>query len=97
MIINVEADELAMDIPYDPHLQVVDVRKEIEFADSHVKNAVNMPLADMTDVALIAAFEDDQNLYLHCGGGYRSVIACSLLKKQGLHNVRNISKAAGQK
>lgn len=90
MIINIEADELAMDIPFDPNLQVVDVRKEIEFADGHVKNALNLPLADMTDVALLAGFEDHQNLYVHCGGGYRSVIACSLLKKQGIHNVRNI-------
>ena len=90
MIISIEADELAMDIPHDPNLQVIDVRKEIEFADGHVKTAINMPLADMTDVALIAAFEENQNLYVHCGGGYRSVIACSLLKKQGLHNVRNI-------
>ncbi|MDN3658500.1 rhodanese-like domain-containing protein [Ferruginibacter paludis] len=91
MIISVEADELAMDIPFDPNLQVVDVRKEIEFADGHVKNAINMPLADMTDVALIAGFEENQNLYLHCAGGYRSVIACSILKKQGLHNLRNIT------
>jgi hydroxyacylglutathione hydrolase len=91
MIISVEADELAMDIPHDPNLQVVDVRKEIEFADGHIKNAINMPLADMTDVAMIAGFEETQNLYIHCGGGYRSVIACSLLKKQGLHNLRNIA------
>ena len=91
LIINVEADELAMDIPFDQNLQVVDVRKEIEFADGHVKTAINMPLADMADVALIASFEENQNLYLHCGGGYRSVIACSLLKKQGLHNIRNIA------
>ena len=90
MIISVEADELAMDIPFDPYLQVVDVRKEIEFANGHVKTAINMPLADMTDVAMIAGFEENQNLYIHCGGGYRSVIACSLLKKQGLHNLRNI-------
>jgi hydroxyacylglutathione hydrolase len=91
MIITVEADELAMDLPHDPNLQVVDVRKEIEFADGHVKTAINMPLADMTDMAMIAGFEENQNLYLHCGAGYRSVIACSLLKKQGLHNLRNIS------
>jgi len=91
MIITIEADELAMDIPHDPNLQVVDVRKEIEFADGHVKAAINMPLADMTDMAMIAGFEETQNLYLHCGGGYRSVIACSLLKKQGLHNVRNVA------
>ena len=91
MIISVEADELAMDIPFDTNLQVVDVRKEIEYAEGHVKDAINMPLADMTNVVMIASFEDSQNLYLHCGGGYRSVIACSLLKKQGLHNVRNIA------
>ena len=91
MIINIEADELAMDIPYDPNLQVVDVRKEIEFADGHVKNALNMSLADMTDIALIAGFEENQQLYIHCASGYRSVIACSLLKKQGFHNLRNIT------
>lgn len=90
MIINVEADELAMDIPYDSNLQVVDVRRETEFADGHVKNAMNMPLNEMTDVALIAGFEENQNLYVHCGGGYRSVIACSLMKSHGLHNLRNI-------
>lgn len=90
MIIDVEADELAMDIPHDPNLQVVDVRREAEFADGHVKYAINMPLNDMTDLAMIAGFEENQNLYLHCGGGYRSVIACSLLKSQGVHNLRNI-------
>jgi glyoxylase-like metal-dependent hydrolase (beta-lactamase superfamily II)/rhodanese-related sulfurtransferase len=91
MIIDVEADELAMDIPHDPNLLVVDVRRETEFGEGHVKNAINMPLNEMTDVALIADFEDDQNLYVHCGGGYRSVIACSLMKSHGLHNLRNIA------
>ncbi len=91
MIISVEADELAMDIPFDINLKVVDVRKEIEFANGHVKNAINMPLAEMTNMVMIASFEENENLYLHCGGGYRSVIACSILKKQGLHNVRNIA------
>ncbi len=90
MIIDVEADELAMDIPHDPNLQVVDVRRETEFADGHVKSAINMPLNEMTDLALLADFEENQNLYVHCGGGYRSVIACSLLKSQGIHNLRNV-------
>ncbi|MEJ7587110.1 MAG: rhodanese-like domain-containing protein [Ferruginibacter sp.] len=90
MIIDVEADELAMDIPHDLHLQVVDVRRETEFADGHVQTAINLPLNDMTDLALIAGFEENQNLYIHCGSGYRSVIACSLMKRQGLHNLRNV-------
>jgi hydroxyacylglutathione hydrolase len=90
MIINIEADELAMDIPHDDHLVVVDVRRETEFADGHVKGAQNIPLDEMTDVATIANFEDNQNLYIHCAGGYRSVIASSLIKRQGVHNLRNV-------
>lgn len=90
MIIDVEADELMMDIPHDEQLVILDVRRQTEFADGHLKNAVNLPLNDMTDPALIANIEDEQNLYVHCAGGYRSVIASSLLKRQGLHNLRNI-------
>ena len=90
LIIDIEADELIMDMPHDPNLIVVDVRKEVEYADGHLKDAVNLPLGEMTDVAQIANFEDNQNLYVHCAGGYRSVIASSLLKKQGIHNLRNV-------
>ena len=90
MIINIEADELAMDLPHDDNLVVVDVRREAEFADGHVKGAQNIPLNEMTDLATIANFEDNQNLYIHCAGGYRSVIASSLIKRQGFHNLRNI-------
>jgi rhodanese-related sulfurtransferase len=91
MIIDVEADELAMDIPHDDNLIVVDVRKETEYADGHVKDAVNLPLSEMTDPALITNIEESDNLYVHCAGGYRSVIASSLLKRQGFHNLRNVS------
>ncbi|RYY69135.1 MAG: rhodanese-like domain-containing protein [Chitinophagaceae bacterium] len=90
MIIDVEADELIMDIPHDPNLKVVDVRRETEFADGHLANALNLPLNEMTDVAELAQFEDNENLYVHCAGGYRSVIAVSLLKRQGIHNLRNV-------
>jgi len=90
LIIDVEVDELAMDIKHDPNLVILDVRKEVEYGDGHIKNALNLPLSDMTDVAQIANFEDEQNLYLHCAGGYRSVIAASLMKRQGYHNLRNV-------
>ncbi len=91
MLIEVEADELAMDLPHDPHLVVVDVRRETEFADGHIKGAVNIPLADMTDPGSMANLEETQNIYVHCAGGYRSIIAASLLKRQGIHNLRNVS------
>ncbi|MEI2739013.1 MAG: rhodanese-like domain-containing protein [Chitinophagaceae bacterium] len=90
MIIDVEADELMMDIPHDNNLVVVDVRRPTEFADGHLKDALNLPLNDMTDPAMMASLEEDQNLYVHCAGGYRSVIAASLLKRQGIHNLRNV-------
>ncbi len=79
-----------MDLPHDPHLNIIDVRRETEFANGHVKDATNLPLHEMTDPAQLANFEDHQNLYIHCAGGYRSVIAASLFKKQGLHNLRNV-------
>ncbi|MGZ3940422.1 MAG: rhodanese-like domain-containing protein, partial [Flavisolibacter sp.] len=90
IVINVEADELAMDIPFDEKLVVVDVRKPTEFAEGHVKNAVSLPLNEMADPVHLSGFDEDQNLYVHCQGGYRSVIATSLLKRQGIHNIRNV-------
>lgn len=90
MIIDVEADELAMDLPFDQNLVIVDVRRETEFADGHVQGALNIPLAEMTDPGNLANLEETQNLYVHCAGGYRSVIASSLMKRQGIHNLRNI-------
>ena len=44
----------------------------------------------MNDPASMANIEDDHNVYVHCAGGYRSVIAASMLKRQGIHNLRNV-------
>ena len=96
MIIDVEADELAMDIPFDDNLLVVDVRRETEFADGHVKGALNLPLNEMTDPGSMVNLEEHFNIYLHCGGGYRSIIAASLLKRQGIHNIRNVAGGWGK-
>jgi hydroxyacylglutathione hydrolase len=90
MIINVEPDEMAMDLPFDENMVVVDVRREAEFADGHIAGAVNIPLEEMTDPATMANITENQNLYVHCAGGYRSVIAASLLKREGIHNLRNV-------
>lgn len=90
LIIDVEVDELAMDLPYDDHLIAVDVRREAEFGDGHVRGAVNIPLNDLTDPGSMANIEEHQNLYIYCGSGYRSVIAASLMKRQGIHNLRNV-------
>ena len=90
MIIDIEPDELAMDIPHDNLLEIIDVRKPAEFEAAHVKGAVNMPLDTLADPLNVAMIDDDNNLYVHCAGGYRSVIAASLLKRHGYHNLRNV-------
>jgi rhodanese-related sulfurtransferase len=90
MIIDVEPDELLMDLPFDEKLVVLDVRKPTEYADGHLPGSINLPLNDLNDPANMATINDDENVYVHCGGGYRSVIASSLLKRQGIHNLRNV-------
>ena len=90
LIIEVEPDELLMDLPFDKNLVVLDVRNETEFAEGHLPDAINLPLNQMNDPASMGNIEDHHNLYVHCGGGYRSVIASSLLKRQGIHNLRNV-------
>ena len=90
LIIDIEPDELAMDIPHDNLLEIIDVRKPSEFDMAHVKGALNVPLDTLTDPAHVAMIDDTKNLYVHCAGGYRSVIAASLLKREGYHNLRNV-------
>lgn len=96
MIIDIDPDELAMDIPHDSRLEVIDVRKPTEYEAGHVKGAVNVPLDTLADTVTVANIDDDKNLYIHCAGGYRSVIAASLLKRQGYHNLRNVLGGFGQ-
>lgn len=90
MIVNVEPDELAMDLPFDDHLVVIDVRRPNEFAEGHIPGAINIPLSNMADPGSMAQIGEEDNLYIQCSAGYRSVIASSLLKRQGIHNLRNI-------
>ncbi len=90
LIIDVEADELAMDIPFDDKIYVVDVRKQPEHANGHLKDSVNIPLDTLTDPGSMAGFDETQNIYIHCAGGYRSVIASSIIKREGFHNIRNV-------
>lgn len=90
LIIDIDADELAMDMPHDNRLEVLDVRKPGEYEAGHVRGATNLPLNTMMDPLNLAMVDSEHNLYVHCAGGYRSVIAASLLKRQGFHNLRNV-------
>jgi len=96
MIIDIEADELAMDIPHDENLEIIDVRKQGEFDAGHIQGATHAPLDTLMDPFNIALIDTDKNLYIHCAGGYRSVIAASLFKRQGYNNLRNVLGGYGK-
>jgi len=63
---------------------VIDVRKPGEFSGEHVENAISIPLDFMNNH--MAEFPKDEPFILHCAGGYRSIIAGSILKSRGFNN-----------
>ncbi|QBN17586.1 MBL fold metallo-hydrolase [Flavobacterium nackdongense] len=70
------------------NVPVFDVRKEGEFTSEHIDVAHSTPLDFINDH--IAEFPKEEEFYVHCAGGYRSVIAASILKARGYHNVINV-------
>lgn len=67
---------------------IIDARKPGEFEAEHVKNAINLPLDTINDNFQSVPTGDP--FFLHCAGGYRSVIMASLLKSRGINNIINI-------
>ena len=68
---------------------VVDSRKPGEYQSEHIDKAINIPL-DTINSHLQEIPKND--FYLHCAGGYRSVIMASILKSRGIHNMINVEK-----
>ncbi|MCZ6595689.1 MAG: MBL fold metallo-hydrolase [Bacteroidetes bacterium] len=68
--------------------KVFDVRRNTEFISEHLINAENTPLSTLNDH--LAEFPEAETFYLHCLSGYRSMIASSILKGRGIHNLINI-------
>ncbi|HEX2898383.1 MAG TPA: rhodanese-like domain-containing protein, partial [Bacteroidia bacterium] len=74
---------------HDPRKSVVvDVRKETEYAAEHVEEAYSKPLAYIND--WIKDIQPDQHFFLHCAGGYRSMIAASILQARGYRNFSEV-------
>jgi hydroxyacylglutathione hydrolase len=68
---------------------VFDVRKEGEFTAEHLTIAENTPLDFLN--SYLASFPKNDHFYVHCAGGYRSVIAASILKSRGIHHVIDVA------
>ena len=73
--------------------KVFDVRKPGEYAAEHIENVPSTPLDFLNDH--ISEFPSDEDFYLHCAGGYRSVIAASILKARGFHKVIDVAGGYG--
>lgn len=68
--------------------KVVDIRKETEYAAEHVDEAYSRPLAYIND--WIKDLNPDEHFFLHCAGGYRSMIAASILQARGYRNFSEV-------
>ena len=86
---SIEASELEEVLHQNPNAKVIDVRKEGEFVAEHVDGAVNLPLDFIND--LMAEFPKEEMMYIHCQGGYRSMIAASILKARGYHHLVDVA------
>lgn len=69
-------------------VKVFDVRKESEFNSQHIEGAINTPLGSINDH--LASFPKDEPFVFHCAGGYRSMIASSILKSRGWDNFEDV-------
>lgn len=70
-------------------VQVFDVRKESEYQSEHIEKAKNTPLDFLNNY--LTDFPTEDIFYVHCAGGYRSMIASSILKSRGIHNIIDIA------
>jgi len=73
----------------DEGVPVFDVRKQGEYSASHVPSASHTPLGFINDY--LTLFPKSAPFYIHCAGGYRSVIAASILKSKGIHGGINVT------
>ncbi|GAB3546494.1 MBL fold metallo-hydrolase [Spirosoma fluminis] len=85
---SISADEFADRWERNPQLSVIDVRRPGEFATEHVRGAENFALDTLNDH--MAEIRRDEPVYVHCAGGYRSMVANSILKARGFDNIVNV-------
>lgn len=70
------------------HSKIVDVRKIPEYSAEHIHNALNMPLDTISE--WVKTIDDSEHFFLHCAGGYRSMIAASILNSHGIRNFTEV-------
>ena len=87
MVISITPEELALDLKHSDD-QVLDVRKESEWDTCHLNGAKHLSLEILEEQ--LDELDKDLKYTVHCAGGYRSMIASSILKKHGFKNIKNV-------
>jgi rhodanese-related sulfurtransferase len=88
-ITSISANELEKRYNKGEELAILDVRRPSEFAAEHLENANNIPLDFINDY--MAEINPNQHYYIHCAGGYRSMIFASILKARGFDNITDVA------
>jgi len=86
---SIDAFEFENAVNKNPEYKIIDVRKPGEYAAEHVDGAINLPLDYIND--LMPEFPKNEPAFLHCQGGYRSMIAASILKSRGYENLIEVA------
>lgn len=91
-VASIPATNMATDYK-NKQLNIIDVRKPAEFLANAIKDAQNLPLSDITQN--LHKLPNKDSFYVHCAGGYRSMIAASIIKSKGIHNFIDIQGGFG--
>jgi len=89
---RISAEEFEKEVTENQN-KVIDVRKEGEFESEHLEVAESLPLAYIND--WMSSVDDSEHFYIHCAGGYRSMIAASILNSRGIRNFTEIAGGYG--
>lgn len=89
---SISAEEFAEE-SLKTNYKIIDVRKQGEYNSGHLLNAQLLPLDFINEQ--FDEFPKNESFYIHCAGGYRSVIAASILKSRGYHNLIDIAGGFG--
>lgn len=87
-ITSIPVTEMAAAFEADPDINILDVRKQSEYESEHVKGAVNASLDYLNDSMQLV--DKNKTWYVHCAGGYRSMIFISVLKARGFENLIDV-------
>lgn len=89
---SISAEEFAA-IAQQKTIDIMDVRKKSEYDSEHIMGAKNLPLDYINDS--MSEVDRDKTWYVHCAGGYRSMIFASILKARGFDNLINVEGGFG--